>query len=148
MCGWVRLKCRLCRCRCECKICRCKINNLMKDKTAAFILFILPGSLSLLAPLALLIHFSSDPFALPTPIRLLHLLGPFTFLCSGLRFPETALVLPRDCRLLWCFPEIAGCLGASRDYRLPCCFPEIAGCLVSCFRRMSIRLGCNLIFEY
>ena len=73
-------------------------------KTAAFIL-------------ALLIPFSSDPFDLPIFIRLLHPPGPSTLLCSGLRFPETALVLPQNCRLFWCFPKIAGWFGASP--RLP-----------------------------
>ena len=63
------------------------------------------------------------PFSLCSPIRLLHPLGPCNLPCSNLHFPEIALVLPRDCWLPWCVPEIAGCLG-------------------SCFRS-----GCNLIVE-
>lgn len=68
--------------------------------------------------------------ALGVEKRLTKRLGPSILLCSGLRFPgiTLTLVLPRDRRLPWCFPEIAGCLG-------------------SCFRQICIRLGCNLIVE-
>ena len=97
--GWVRLKYSLCRCRCECEMCRCRINDLTKEETGNSILFILPDPLR-----------SSDPFALLTPIRLLHQLGSFLLPCSARTsaFPRlpAALVLPRDCWLPWCFPWI------------------------------------------
>ena len=117
--GWVRLKPRFCRCRCGCEMCRCKINDLMKEKTATSILFILSGPLALLAPLALLIPFSLTPL--------------LSQLLSGSYI--RSILLP-------CFAQASAFRG------LPWCSPEIAGCLVSCFSRMCIRLGCNLILEY
>ena len=84
---------------------KCKINDLMKEKTATSILFILPGALAPLTPLARLIPFSLSPFALLSGSYIRSVL---------VTCPAQTSTFPRS---PWCFPEIAGCLGASP--RLP-----------------------------
>ena len=87
-----------------------KINDLMKEKTATSILFILPGPLALLTPLVLWITFSPDPLCSP---------NSYPAPSSAQSFYPALLMPPlsRDCRLPWCFLEISGCLGSSP--RLP-----------------------------
>lgn len=89
----MQLKYRLCRCRCECEMCECKINDLMKEKTGASILFYLPW------PLATQPLCSPDPLILLTPIRLSFSLGPFLPPClpcspASPKLPAASDLLP------------------------------------------------------
>ena len=100
--GWgkARLNCRLCRCRCM-RRCISKINGLMKIEERA--------------------RTSILPVSWPFCSRLRHPLDrsfPPTLLCSDLRFPKIALVLPQDCRMLRTLFQFRNCAGCTSTTEL------------------------------